>query len=250
MRPLQAQTLGEPHGQVVEGAERAGAHTVGRRDDALAVVDLVELQTGRLQGHSRATPAQHLERQRRPGHVLLDDGLVPGRAQRADGGGDLLLAPDHADALAAAGRVRLDHSRQTAGRPGARKRHPKVGEQPPGGALGLGHPVRVQIEEERHVPRRHTRRQPLERVEVLAGRQHGVTGPHEGAGERLVGGDVGDHVAVGKARRRRSRAAVDEDGLEAGEGGKVARLRALQFAADDQQLHAGLAARRTSSQSA
>ena len=235
---------GRHGGRPVAGAAGAGRRGVAgrgladRRHHASAVVGRVELEAGHLQRHGAASPGEHLERERRTGHVLLDHDLVTAALQLAPRGVQLgrVVGDDHA--LAAAGRARLDHGREAAGRPVARPRDAELGEQAPRGQLGRRHAVRVEVEQQRHVPRRDALGEPRQRGLVLAGRQHGVAGGDEAARARLVGGHVGDHVHVGEAGGRRRLAPVHQHRLPAGLGGQIGGLRALQLAADDQEAHA------------
>ena len=221
---------------------RAGRALADRRDDPLAVVAFVELEARDLQRHGASVPAEHLERERRAGHVLLDDDLVAGRLERARASSQSLLVAHDPHALAAAGRAGLDHEREPALGPRARTRHVEALEQRVGGELGRRDGVRLRVEQQRHVPGRHVRGEPGEGRVVLAGGEHRVAGAQDGAAATFVGGHVHDDVTVGEARRRRGLATVDEHRLVPGLGGEVRRLDALELAADDRQSHAEVSA--------
>ena len=256
MSPRRPRPLREPHGYRVERFENARRHGLpprlardalvgGRRaggladrgDDTPAVVAGVELEPGDLQGHGVAVPAEHLERERRAGDVLLDYGVVPLGLERGARRGELMLVGGEPHALAAARGAGLDDHRERTAGPRYRSRHIKPREELVRGELGGGHRIRGEVEEQRYVPTRHVRVEPGERGVVLAGGQHGVAGVQHGAAPRLVGGHVHDHVDVGEAGGRRCLATVDQDRLVPRLGGEVDGLRPLQLAADDRQPH-------------
>ena len=191
----------------VAGAAGAGARSPpGRlahgRDDAPAVVGRVELETGDLERYGAAAPGEHLQRERRAGHVLLDHHVVAAALQLAPRRGQPGLVVHHGDALAAARGAGLDHRGEPALRPVQRARHVQLGEQPPRGQLGRGDAVGVEVEQQRHTPGRHPLGQPGQRRLVLERRQHGVAARHEIAEEALVGGHVHDDVAIREAGAR------------------------------------------------